>query len=186
MIGRSGTAICAQSANSGAIKRGRRLPYCLLLVALLLGAAILQRDGGARFPTANPRTTAHWARLYGALPLSFEANLGQTDPSVSFLSRGNGYTLFLTDREAVLTLRNPSSTSAQKAQSAGTALRLKLLGANGHPAVTGRDELPGKVNYLIGNDPSKWLRNVPTYAKIRYENIYPGIDLVYYGTQGEN
>ncbi len=106
MSGRSGTATCALGANPSAIKRGRRLPYCLLLIALLLGAAILQKDGGAGFPTAKPRSNAQWAHLYAALPLSFEANRGQTDPSVSFLSRGRGYTLFLTGREAVLTLRS--------------------------------------------------------------------------------
>jgi hypothetical protein len=184
VIGRSGTAICAHSANSGAIERGRRLPYCLLLVALMLGAAILQRDGGAKFPTTKAQTSAHWAHLYAALPLSFEANFGQTDPSVSFISRGQGYTLFLTRREAVLTLKRPSSEAPGKTVPVETALHLKLLGANSSSAVVGEDELPGKVNYLIGNDPSQWLRNVPTYAKVKYESIYPGIDLVYYGAQG--
>jgi hypothetical protein len=48
----------------------------------------------------------------------------------------------------------------------------------------GADELPGKANYFLGNDPSKWRTNIPTYAKVRYESIYPGVDLVYYGTQG--
>ena len=185
MIGRSGTAICAQSANPGAIKRGRRLPYCLLLIALLLGAAILQRDGGARFPTAKTRSTAQWAHLYAALPLSFEANSGQTDPSVSFLSRGQGYTLFLTGREAVLTLKSSSPTASGRKQPDSTAaLRLQLMGANDHPAITGKEPLPGKVNYFIGNDPNKWRRNVPTYAKVKYQGVYPGVDLVYYGAQG--
>jgi hypothetical protein len=155
------------------------------LIALLLGAAILQKDGGAGFPTAKPRSTAQWAHLYAALPLSFEANRGQTDPSVNFLSRGRGFTLFLTGREAVLTLKNPSSAAGgQTPPTSGAALRLQLLGANAHAVVTGRDELPGKANYFLGNDPSKWHRNVPTYAKVRYESVYPGVDLVYYGTQG--
>ncbi|MGO8816296.1 MAG: SBBP repeat-containing protein [Terriglobia bacterium] len=211
MIGRSGTAICAQGANPGAIKRGRRLPYCLLLIAILVGAAILHRDGGAAFPTAKTRSNAQWAHLYGALPLSFEANSGQTDPSVKFLSRGQGYTLFLTNGEAVLTLRKssavggPSSVGAKSPSSvaAGPAikksgreitdnapsaheavLRMQLVGANSAPSVTGNDELPGKVNYFIGNVPSKWRTNVPTFARVNYENVYPGVDLVYYGTQG--
>ena len=158
--GRSGTATCALGANPSAIKRGRRLPYCLLLIALLLGAAILQKDGGAGFPTAKPRSNAQWAHLYAALPLSFEANRGQTDPSVNFLSRGRGYALFLTGREAVLTLKNPVSPSAPAEQTTqrlpAPTLRLQLLGANAHAAVTGRDELPGKANYFLGNDPSKW------------------------------
>ena len=185
MSGRSGTATCALGANPSAIKRGRRLPYCLLLIALLLGTAILRKDGGAGFPTAKPRSNSQWAHLYAALPLSFEANRGQTDPSVNFLSRGRGYALFLTGREAVLTLKNPSSAvGGQTPPASAAALRLQLLGANAHAVVTGRDELPGKANYFIGNDPSKWRTNVPTYAKVRYESVYPGVDLVYYGAQG--
>ena len=140
MSGRSGTATCALGANPSAIKRGRRLPYCLLLIALLLGAAILQKDGGAGFPTAKPRSNAQWAHLYAALPLSFEANRGQTDPSVNFLSRGQGYTLFLTGHEAVLTLRITRRPAARGQKPAGFGrLRsvYKLLGANAHAAVTG-------------------------------------------------
>jgi len=183
--GRSGTATCAQGAKPSAIKRGRRLPYCLLLIALLFGAAILRKDLGVGFPTVQPRSKAQWAHLYAALPLSFEANHGQTDPSVSFLSRGRGYALFLTHGEAVLTLQNPSSAAGgQQPSPPPAALRLQLLGANTHAVATGRDELPGKANYFLGNDPSKWRRNVPTYAKVRYESIYPGVDLVYYGNQG--
>jgi hypothetical protein len=63
-------------------------------------------------------------------------------------------------------------------------VRLRLVGANPKAEVSGADELPGKANYFIGNDPKKWRTNVPTYAKVRYENVYPGIDLVYYGNQG--
>ena len=169
MIGKTGIDTCAPGANQSAIGRGRRLPYFLLLSALIVGGAIVTKDGGAGFPVPRRRSHAQWAHLYAALPLSFEVNQGQTDPSVNFLSRGRGYTLFLTGREAVLTLKNPSSTSGRQTPgSSGSTLRLQLLGANTHPVATGRDELPGKVNYFIGNDPSKWRRNVPTYAKVAY------------------
>ncbi len=60
---------------------------------------------------------------------------------------------------------------------------MKLVGANPSPQLTGRDELPGKSNYFIGNDPAKWRTNVPNYAKVKYADVYPGIDLVYYGNQ---
>jgi len=63
-------------------------------------------------------------------------------------------------------------------------LCLKLLRANPAAKVSGVNELPGKSNYLTGNDPKKWRTNVPTYGRVRYENIYPGVDLVYYGKQG--
>jgi len=68
---------------------------------------------------------------------------------------------------------------------APAVLRMKLVGANPHAKVSGLDELPGKSNYFIGNDPKKWRTNVPNYAKVKYANVYPGVDLVYYGNQGQ-
>ena len=64
-------------------------------------------------------------------------------------------------------------------------LRIKLIGANPQPELVGLEELPGKVNYFIGNDPKKWRTNISTFAKVKYKNVYPGIDLVYYGNQGQ-
>jgi hypothetical protein len=102
---------------------------------------------------------------YGKLPLSFEANQGQADPQVKFLSRGQGYSLFLTPTEAVLSLNQPQRSQrtqretmrSASAVSAGSAvnLRLKLVGGNPQAEVAGLEELPGKSNYFIGNDPSK-------------------------------
>jgi hypothetical protein len=135
---------------------------------------------------------------YGHLPLAFEANAGQTDSQVKFLSRGRGYGLFLTGDEAVLKLQKAESETrnskfenrpSRAAHDQGpttkdAVLRMKLLGANSDAKVTGLDELSGKSNYFLGNDPSTWVRNAPTYAQVRYEQVYPGIDLVYYGSQG--
>ena len=130
---------------------------------------------------------------YGKLPLSFAANRGQTDSHVKVISGGNGYSLFLTSNEAVLSLKPsrdrkgavlPAIKGAVTPAPDHTAiLRMKLIGANPTAPVTGLDELPGKSNYFIGNDPAKWRTNVPTYAKVRCENVYPGIDLLYYGNQ---
>src|SRR5437899_573824 len=138
-------------------------------------------------------TKPHVLAAYGKLPLSFEANQGQTEPQVKFLSRGRGYTLFLTHTEAVLTLTKADAhakrqisgdaTLVEPEKRAGTVLRMKFVGANPAPAVAGVGELPGKSNYFVGNDPKKWRANVPTYAKVRYQDLYPGIDLVYYGNQ---
>jgi hypothetical protein len=100
------------------------------------------------------------------------------DPAVKFLSRGPGYTLFLTPTEAALALiKSSADTNPPK----GTLLRMKLVGANPQPPVSGVQELRGKVNYFIGDDPRQWRTNVPTYAKVKYESVYPGVDLVYYG-----
>ncbi|HEU4786589.1 MAG TPA: hypothetical protein VFS57_04250, partial [Gemmatimonadaceae bacterium] len=109
---------------------------------------------------------------YAKFPLHFEPNQGQTDSQVQFLSRGNGYALFLTRTESVLTLR-----------SSDAVVRMKLLGANTAARATGLDEQTGKSNYFIGNDPAKWRTNVPNYTKVRFESVFPCVDLVYYGNQ---
>jgi len=173
---------------------------------------------------------------YGRLPLSFEANQGQTDSQVKFLSRGRGYSLFLTPKEAVLVLRKGSGVSSQQSAKGdklsavssqlsarnlnnpksqvqnrkpkienpkspkgqnpaiknpksqiqnrqSVVLRMQLIDADPAPEVIGLEELSGKVNYLIGNDPKKWHTNVPTYARVEYRDVYPGVKLVYYGNQ---
>ncbi len=133
-------------------------------------------------------TDARVSESYGKLPLQFEANRGQTHKGVRFLSRGAGYSLYLTADEAVLVLTKPNADAKDDARSAkargeSVALRMSLVGAAHKPVVTGLDELPGKANYFIGKDRSKWRTNVPTYAKVQYQSVYPGIDLVYYGNQ---
>jgi hypothetical protein len=129
------------------------------------------------------------AAAYGQIPLSFEANQGQADPAVQFLSRGSGYALFLTSHEAVISLRRPITT-APAASSAATqaapiedVLQLQLVGANPAPHAAGLDQLTGTSNYFVGSDLSKWRTNVTTYGKVEYQDVYPGIDLVYYGNQ---
>jgi hypothetical protein len=141
-----------------------------------------------------PDTRAQVQSNYGKLPLSFEANQGQTNAQVKFLARGQGYTLFLTPTETVLSLKKPqakanvslpSTKASSTSEAIGAVLRMQLAGANSAPKVVGRAPLPGHVNYLIGKDPSQWHTQVPTYGKIAYEGVYPGVDLVYYGHQGQ-
>ncbi|HEX8000312.1 MAG TPA: DNRLRE domain-containing protein [Pyrinomonadaceae bacterium] len=129
------------------------------------------------------------------LPLSFEANKGQAHERVRYLSRGVGYNVFLTPDEAVLSLAKSEPSQPAKAPhdskpsqgrrrvKADTELKLSLVGANGRAQIRGLEELPGKSNYFIGNDRRRWQTDVPNYAKVKYEAVYPGIDLVYYGNQ---
>ncbi|HWY58881.1 MAG TPA: SBBP repeat-containing protein [Terriglobales bacterium] len=119
---------------------------------------------------ANPAAVAD---NYGKLNPSFEANRGQTDSRVKFLSRGSGYTVFLMSNEAIL-LRKGKNTSAP------AALHMGLSGSNSSSEVVGVHELTAKSNYFVGNDPRKWRRNVPSYAQVRCRNIYPNIDLLYH------
>jgi uncharacterized protein (TIGR03437 family) len=111
--------------------------------------------------------------------LSFEVNRGQTDPRVRFLARTGHFNFFLTDTEAVMAWRDKKPRDANAA-----ALRLRWLGANPAARVEGLDELPEKGNYLTGNDPAQWRTGIPHYARVRYCDLYPGIDLIYYGNRG--
>ena len=154
-------------------------------------------------PDTRPMDRTASARLhesYGKLPLRFEANQGQTDRDVKFLSRGKGYTMFLTSGGAVMALRAPGKENKQSGDiregepgsrergmesGRSAVLRMNLVGANRVARVEGGEELPGKSNYFIGNDPSKWRVDVPNYSRVEYQSVYPGVDLVYYGHQGE-
>jgi hypothetical protein len=120
---------------------------------------------------------------YGNLPLSFEVNQGQTDGAVDFLARGQGYSLFLTGTEAVLSLRSSEPSLDNSALAAPAVLHLELLGANESATITGLDQLEGRVNYVIGNDPTHWHTDIPTYERVFYDEVYDGIDLVFYGNQ---
>jgi hypothetical protein len=135
--------------------------------------------------SALSATDARVSESYGKLPLHFEANQGQTHKDVRFLSHGAGYSLYLTADEAVLVLAKPNPDAKRDArpQAKPVALHISLVGASHKPSVSGLDQLPGKANYFIGKDQSKWRSNVPTYAKVHYREVYPGIDLVYYGNQ---
>ena len=161
------------------------------------GARVAPAGVVAPIAHADPKGQARILDQYGKLPLSFEANHGQTDARVKFLARTSEYSLFLTGDEAVLALsaKNARTNRTKMADShrglssgaaeakAGGVLRMKLRNANPAAKVTGVEELAGANNYFIGNDPAQWRATVPTYAKVKYEEIYSGVDLVYYGNQ---
>jgi len=133
------------------------------------------------------------ADAYGKLPLAFEPNQGQTNESVKFLARGKGYTLFLTPTEIMLGFHHQQDQGARQGTStqadqemeskAPPVVRLGFIGANPDSPITGREPLPTKVNYFIGNDPSQWHSAIPTFGAVDFPELYPGIDLHYYGTQ---
>lgn len=143
-------------------------------------SAALSDTSLAASAVAQAQAAAH----YGKLPLAFEANRGQAAPTVRYLTHGLGYTLFLTPREAILGLRAVKAVGDTGADTApAKVLRVRLVRANSRPPMQGVDRLPGTSNYFIGADSSRWLRGVPQYARVKYNGVYPGIDLVYYGTQ---
>jgi uncharacterized repeat protein (TIGR01451 family) len=129
-------------------------------------------------------------QMLTGLPLIFEPNQGQgsldpADARARFVSRGAGYSLFLGQQGAILSLVT-QRRAGQSNRSAALAdsLEMKLAGANASATLSAEDRLPGHSNYFIGNDPSKWRTGVPQFGRVRYENVYPGINLVFYGNQG--
>ena len=137
--------------------------------------------------------------LFAGLPLRFEPNQGQgnldpTDVRAKFVARGSGYSLFLGSKGAILSLVSPQPSTQERSRqqlhklpepaNRIEFLEMKLSGANPNANVSGADLLPGKSNYFLGNDPSKWRRGVPQFAQVRYEDVYPGINLLFYGNQG--
>jgi hypothetical protein len=142
---------------------------------------------------ANRASNPPLVNNFGRLPLSFQPNRGQADGSVRFVAAGSGYAISLTDFAAVLELIEPAPSAGHASRgetavpgrknAAKDFIQMELVGASTHPHPAGADELPGTVNYFIGNDPAKWRRGIPTYASVRYPRVYPGVDLVYYGNQ---
>ena len=116
---------------------------------------------------------------YGKRPLSFEENRGQTDARVKFLSHGSDYSILLAPSEVSLNLRPAGRTRRQ------SAIRMSFPGANSSPAMAGGERQSGTSSYFFGNDPAKWVAGAPNFARVHYREIYPGVDLAFYGNQGK-
>ena len=180
--------------------------FSLLITWALFGSPATFLTAPARAdvpkPPAANRTSEHQpGAAYGALPLSFELNQGQTHQRVKFLARSGGYVLFLTATEAVMALDNPAThgkgkenrdarhrnndfdSSEKRARPPRSIVRLKLEGANPAPQIEGLEQLTTRSNYFAGADPAAWHTDIPSYASVRYAQVYPGIDMIYYGDQ---
>jgi hypothetical protein len=156
-------------SRNGFVRPDRWLRDRAALAALCLG--MLGACGGT--PPPPPAHTAD-----GASELAFEPNRGQADEQVRFIARGDGYTAFLTATETVLVPR-PADGAQQS-----PVVRMRLVGGNQAPAIAAEDELPGKVHYVDGVQPSAELTDIPTYRALRYSKVYPAIDVIYYGNGG--
>ncbi|MGC2477449.1 MAG: choice-of-anchor D domain-containing protein [Candidatus Sulfotelmatobacter sp.] len=169
----------------------RNILRATLSSMLMAMAALAQQTPGRLSSNVGATLNAESNSNYAKLPPVFEANQGQADPQVKFMFRGQGYTAFLTSGSMVLSLRPINFASIPKtgnvpstsnALPPSSTMQFRLSGAAKNPAVVGEDQKPGKVNYFIGKDPTKWRTNVPIFGRVRYKNVYPGIDLVYYGS----
>jgi hypothetical protein len=147
------------------------------LLALLVSALAIGVSSGNAAATKTSPSMASRASIAG-VPLNFERNLGQAPNEVQFLAHGPAYAIELTEQGAALAFGVPNAQAAK-------VIHLRVQGADLNSRPRAEEPLPGRVNYFIGNDPSKWRTDVATYNKVRYANVYPGIDLVYYGTEGK-
>jgi uncharacterized repeat protein (TIGR01451 family) len=184
------------------VSRSDRFFRGVTVSALICGAVTASAQGN-RPPLqgAPPAAPVSAVQLF-AMPMQFEPNAGQAGDAVKFLSRGPSYTLSLTPTEAILSLRSSNGhkrpmgkpTAEERADREGrkrphetkithVELRMTLLGANAQAEIEGMEALGGTVNYFIGNDPARWRTGIPTFGKVKYRQVYPGVDLVYYGNQ---
>jgi hypothetical protein len=169
----------------GSPGRALSLITACVMAAGLLGV-ITSRETRSRMASVGEKERAQVLENYARSPLSFEVNRGQTDPRVRYLTRGRGYTLHLTEREAVFSLSGAHSEpgiAGPAPTPPGAALRMALVGADPTPEVAGRGLLPGVVSYFKGSDPEEWHARIPTFAGVRYQEVYPGTDLVFRGTR---
>jgi uncharacterized repeat protein (TIGR01451 family) len=163
-----------------------------IVLLWMLGSHVLASSPVTAGPQTNHPTERATAQIYG-VPVRFEPNVGQAADGVRFLSRGPGYSLLLTPAEMVMSLQAREREDSERrtrgrrhSRTAGralpsTELRVRVVGANPSAAIEGLEELPGTVNYFVGNDPREWRSGIRTYAKVKYQQVYPNIDLVYYG-----
>jgi len=172
----------------------------IVAVAAIAGSSHVRARSARTSATQVPASVSQSGRMRSdldALPLAFEANQGQTDPQVKYMARAKGYTAFLTADETVFAMQSPRANagitgkggllSAHKTDKATkdetAAIRMKLVGANENAPIAAENELPGHSNYFIGNDPSNWHAGVKQYARISYDQVYPGVNLAFHGQQ---
>ena len=174
----------------------------VLLSFLYITTTARKNTSSSRKNTTAPllRTgvdTPRWEKAYAQLPMGFEENRGQAARDVKFVSHGSGYALSLAPQEVdVALLRRRAMTASPLHRPAAlralrearkalktTVIRMQLEGANPAPAIAANEPLPGRSNYFIGNNPDKWVTDVPSYGGVKYSGIYPGVDVEFYGNQ---
>lgn len=149
------------------------------VLLLALGSSVAARSAAPMLSAAAPDSAVSKKEAraaYGTLPLAFVPNAGQTDARVRYSAQAGGASFYFTQKEAVFSF-------ARKEK--GLALRLGFLGANPEVAIGARERGNGRVNYLLGGDPAKWRTNLPTYGEVVYQDLWPGIDMVFRGAKGQ-
>lgn len=152
-------------------------------LAALLSCACFSLAQASDNPDLQPPSPQRATVSVGSIPLSFEPNRGQTDPRVAFLARGSGYTLYLSPTSATFSL---SRDANDRSRGVGeeSVIRMNIVGAKTETSMVAEGRLPGVVNYLFDRGGGTAITDLPTFAKTRVTQIYPAVDLLYYGTEG--
>ncbi len=171
------------------------VPLAVIAAALLVlfpgrtpkvAATVSAGSSAPLSPNLTPAAHRRIQDTYASLPLAFEQNQGQTDPQVKYLARGHGYTLFLTANDAVFSLHSrPVAERSNNQNDLSAVVHMHLLGANAQATVAGTSATAGTANYFIGNDPGKWRTGVARYARVSYQNLYPGVNMAFHGSGRE-
>ncbi len=155
-----------------------------LLLTLLLALA-----GTSGFASAEPSAEEPGPGVLPRLPLLFEANGGAYHESVGFVAHGPGYTLMLTPGGTSLLLE--SSVTEERGSLPLTrpvhvaALRTTFVGGRSDAAMTGVEPAPTLIHHIRGNDPEAWSVDNPTFTRVRYDQVWPGVDAVFYDADGQ-
>jgi hypothetical protein len=203
------------SAPRGRVCAFYTVPLTIIAAALLVlipgrksnrGVTVSAGSSAALSQTMPSAASSRIQASYAALPLAFERNQGQTDSQVKYLARGHGYTLFLTANDAVFSLHSRLVGSRSAGQSpkcdmqhsaqqdqdqdkgqigCAAVVRMHLVGGNSLATVEGSGPMAGTSNYFLGNNPSKWRSGVTRYARVSYQNVYPGVDMAFHGAGRE-
>ena len=192
----------------GSSRRGVRIAaWSLIIIASVTLSWTVNVDSAqpsGRLDYAKKATKAEVIGSFSQLPLTFEQNQGQLNEGIKFLSRGAGMDIYLTSRETILSLRKGATSSKElagvvregqnsketlfrnviqkSASMTNSVVKIRLVGGSAATA-TGRNELPGSVNYFIGKDRTKWQTNIRTFGTVQFDDVYPGIDQIFYGAR---
>ncbi len=170
--GRTPAAATASSVGPSAPHAAAPASHSSGPVRLRFGADGTQGGGTTPPPQAQPN--------FGRIPLAFEPNVGQTNSAVAFYSHGPGFSLFLTGSAATFAL--PLTGQAAANGPGLDVLKLDFVGAGASPTFSGQQQLPSTSNYFVGTNPAGWHPDVPNFARAVLSNVYPGIDVAFYGT----
>ncbi len=165
---------------------GLRALQAVCAASLAVASGVVSPAQAPKPQTATPAQQMKLSTSFARLPLSFEPNRGQTDGKVQFLAHSPAATVYLAGTDAYLQTVHMKKGAHGLAEFTGAdTVRMHLHGASANAAAVPQDAQSGTVTYMKGNDKARWQTGLPTYGAVQMSSVYPGVDLKYYGHQGQ-